>query len=208
MYEATPFSRGAERFPGDNISDVNRLSGGHDALATWLPEFCPLMGTRACRANHNPVSCLPLEPARRLFAHQENASLARSMAGEAGFLIFTQLGDMAGRYGRSSSLETKPSRPIRQACRNSPISPRSKSEMKIPSTRRANSRARFVFRIVRGSFRISSPSVTAYRRHRTAPRHACGCAGRRSRRSRNTQQYGLAIQYKRCRPDAQRGLGD
>ena len=58
-------------------------------------------------------------------ASQANLFITLLNAGCCRFFTFTQFGDRPGRYGRSLSLDTGPSSPIRQACRNSsgPISP-------------------------------------------------------------------------------------
>ena len=74
--------------------------------------------------------------------------MTRSIAGCSRFLTLTQWGDRPARYGRSLCFDTKPSRPIRQACRNrsGPISPCSKSARKMPLTRLAKSRASLFLR--------------------------------------------------------------
>ena len=86
--------------------------------------------------------------------------MTRDIAGCFRFFTLIQSGDRPARYGRSRRFETKPSKPKLQAARNrsAPISPCSKSLTKMPSGRRANSRARLVLRRCSGSFRKSSPS--------------------------------------------------
>lgn len=140
------------------------------------------------------------------------ASWTRVMAGCFGFFIFTQCGERPPRYGRSLCLETNPSRPSRHAWRkrSGPISPSSKSDRKMPSTRRANSRDMFVLRMLNGSFRTSSDRQPRCRKHRIALRHTALAAMKaiKVRSAVYAEQHDLTVDHKKAAPIAERILND
>src|SRR5438045_7022737 len=80
-----------------------------------------------------------------VLSHQRISSM-RFTDGCFGFLTLSQCGDGPARYLLSRRLETMPSSPNLQAARNrsEPISPASNGATKMPSGRRARSRARLV----------------------------------------------------------------
>jgi hypothetical protein len=99
-----------------------------------------------------------------------------------------------------------PSRPGRQACRSGPISPCSKSDRKLPSTRRVSSRARFALRIDSGSLRRSSPSLTDVEGVELDLMIVLPTVQPVEIRSAiDAEQHSFAIDHKRAAPVAERG---
>ena len=114
---------------------------------------------------------------------------------------------------------TGPVRPVDQffepeqtgvAERSGPIAPCSKSLRKMPSTRRASSRDRFALRMLRGSLRRSSPSLT---RHIERVELHLGIVPARVqaveiRSAVDAEQHGLAVEDERAVAVSKRSLGD